>query len=84
MIQIIPRKSGICKGLAVPLDPEMLRGSYRVLPKKTPVFDWTVLETPEELDAVLQRGFRVPLPGSEIARTLSENVSCSRTIVFAK
>ena len=52
---------------------------YRVLPKVTLLFDWTVLESYEELDAVLWRAFQTPLPGSEIVRNLSENDFCSRT-----
>ena len=52
---------------------------YRVLQKKTLIFDWTVLEDQEELEAVLWTRFRVLLPGSEIVRKPSESVSCSRT-----
>ena len=52
---------------------------YRVLPKKTLIFDWTVLEDQEELEAVLWTRFRVVFLGSEIVWKLSENVSCSRT-----
>ena len=47
--------------------------------KKTLIFDWTVLEDQEELEAVLWTRFRVVSPGSEIVWKLSENVSCSRT-----
>ena len=43
------------------------------------VFDWTVLESYEELEAALWRAFGAPLPGSEIVRNLSENDFCSRT-----
>ena len=52
---------------------------YRVLPKKTLIFDWTVLEDQEELEAVLWTRFRVVSPGSEIVWKLSETVSCSKT-----
>ena len=54
-------------------------GCYRVLPKKTLIFDWTVLEDQEELEAVLWTRFRVVFLGSEIVWKLSENVSCLRT-----
>ena len=47
--------------------------------KKTLIFDWTVLEDQEELEAVLWTRFRVVSPGSEIVWKLSETVSCSRT-----
>ena len=53
--------------------------NYRVLPKVTLLFDWTVLESYEELEAVLWMAFGAPLPGSEIVRDLSENDFCSRT-----
>ena len=55
------------------------RARYRVLPKKPLIFDWTVLEDQEELEAVLWTRFRVVFLGSEIVWKLSENVSCSRT-----
>ena len=57
--------------------------SYRVLPKKTTLFDRTVLEHQEELDAVLWRAFTIRLPESEIARKVSENDFSSRTRNFA-
>ena len=47
--------------------------------KKPLIFDWTVLEDQEELEAVLWTRFRVVFLGSEIVWKLSESVSCSRT-----
>ena len=53
--------------------------NYRVLPKKPLVFDLTVLEIQEELDAVLRRALGAALLGSEVAWKSFENISCSRT-----
>ena len=47
--------------------------------KKPLIFDWTVLEDQEELEAVLWTRFPIVFLGSEIVWKLSENVSCSRT-----
>ena len=55
----------------------LLSMCYRVLPKQTLVFDLTVLESYEELDAVLRRALGAPLPGSEISRDISENINFS-------
>ena len=52
---------------------------YRALPKKTPLFDWTVLENQKELEAVLRRAVGALPLGSGNGRNPSESVSCSRT-----
>ena len=52
---------------------------YRVLPKKTLVFELTVLENQKELEAALWRALGAALLGSEVAWKSFENISCSRT-----
>ena len=52
---------------------------YRVLPKKTLVFELTVLENQKELEAALWRAFGAALLGCEVVWKSSENISWSRT-----
>ena len=51
----------------------------RVLPKKTLVFELTVLENQKELEAALWRAFGAALLGSEVVWKSSENISWSST-----